>query len=195
MQVPAEQASFTVQILPSLQRVPSGARGFEQRPLAGLQTPAMWHASEAVQTTGSDPEQMPATQASVRVHGSESLQGVLSGATGFEHRPLAGLQVPARWHASEAVQTTGLEPAHAPPTQVSVRVQASPSLQGVLSGATGFEQRPLAGLQVPARWHASEAAQTTGLEPTHAPPTQVSVCVHGSESLQGVPFGATEFAH
>ncbi|PYM17130.1 MAG: hypothetical protein DMD81_10205 [Candidatus Rokuibacteriota bacterium] len=26
---------------------------------------------------------------------------------GFEHTPVAGLQVPARWHWSDAVQTTG----------------------------------------------------------------------------------------
>ena len=74
-------------------------------------------------------------------------------------------------------------------------MQALPSLHGVLSGATGFEQRPLSGLQEPATWHASDAVQTTGFEPTHNPPWHVSVCVHALASLQDVPFGAFVLTH
>ena len=51
------------------------------------------------------------------------------------------------------VQTTGFEPTHEPAAHLSVLVHPSPSLQSVLSGATGFEQRPVPGLQVPAMWH------------------------------------------
>jgi hypothetical protein len=42
-QTPCEQASLTVQALPSVQAVPLGALGFEQGPFAGLQVPATWH--------------------------------------------------------------------------------------------------------------------------------------------------------
>src|SRR5438067_1501905 len=69
---------------------------------------------------------------------------------GSEHAPVAGLQVPAVWHWSEAVQTTGSLPVHTPPSQVSVRVQASPSLHAVPSAFAGFEHMPLAGSQLPA---------------------------------------------
>jgi hypothetical protein len=48
------------------------------------------------------------------------------------------------------VQTTGLAPAHAPAWQVSVRVQALPSLQAVPFGLLGFEHVPDMGLHVPA---------------------------------------------
>lgn len=43
VQVPAWQASPVVHALPSVQVAPLGAVGFEQLPLAGSQTPAMWH--------------------------------------------------------------------------------------------------------------------------------------------------------
>src|SRR5205814_8952114 len=106
---------------------------------------------------------------------------------GAEHAAVAGLQGPAVWHWSEAVQTTGSLPVHTPPSQVSVRVQASPSLHAVPSAFAGFEHIPLAGSHVPAMWHWSEAAQTTGLVPVHTPPSQVSVWVQASPSLQTVP--------
>jgi len=48
------------------------------------------------------------------------------------------------------VQETGFAPLHAPAWQVSVWVQASPSLHAVPFGLVGFEQTPLSGLQVPA---------------------------------------------
>jgi hypothetical protein len=48
-----------VQVLPSLQVVPSSADGFEQVPVAALQVPARWHSSLAVQTTAV-PRQAPA---------------------------------------------------------------------------------------------------------------------------------------
>jgi len=63
------------------------------------------------------------------VHAFASLQPVPSAAVGFEHWPVAESHVPATWHWSDAVQVTGLAPLHVPLWQVSVCVQASPSLQ------------------------------------------------------------------
>ncbi len=68
-----------------------------------------------------------------------------------------GSHVPATWHWSLAVHTTGFEPTHVPLWQVSVRVHALPSLHAVPSAAAGFEHRPVAGSHVPAKWHWSLA--------------------------------------
>jgi hypothetical protein len=70
-----------------------------------------------------------------------------------------------------------------------------PSLHDVPSAAAGFEQAPLAGSQVPAAWHWSLAVQVTGLEPTHAPPRQASICEQALPSLQTVPSIAAGFEH
>jgi len=50
-QLPAWQASPTVQALPSEQEVPFGFNGCVHAPVAGLQAPTSWHESRAVQTT------------------------------------------------------------------------------------------------------------------------------------------------
>src|SRR5436309_4930705 len=89
----------------------------------------------------------------------------------------------------------GLLPVHVPLTQRSVCVHELPSLQLVPSGAAGFEQVPLAGLQVPAAWHWSAAEQTIGLVPLHAPLWHVSVCVQALPSLHVVPFGTAPWPH
>ena len=78
-----------------------------------------------------------------------SLQAVPFAAFGFEQRPVPVLHVPAMWHGSLAVQTTGFAPVQTPDWHVSVCVQALPSLQAVPSGLAGFEH-PDTGLQVPA---------------------------------------------
>jgi hypothetical protein len=95
----------------------------------------------------------PAWQVSLCVHAFPSSHVASSGRGGFEHAPVAGLQVPAAWHWSDGVQTTGLAPVHVPPSHVSVCVHAFPSSQFVPSGRAGFEHAPVAGLQVPAAWH------------------------------------------
>jgi hypothetical protein len=61
--------------------------------------------------------------------------------------------VPASWQGFWAAHVTGFEPVHPPAWQVSVWVQALPSLQGVPFGLAGFEQWPVVGSQVPASWH------------------------------------------
>src|SRR5207247_4331297 len=78
-------------------------------------------------------------------------------------------------------------PVQTPALQASPSVLASPSLQGVPSGVTGFEQVALSGSQTPASWHWSWAVQTTGLTAVHVPPWQVSLCVQASPSSQLVP--------
>src|SRR5437867_1825743 len=152
---PFMQASLAVHSFPSSQLVPSGDG-------APMQTPA-WQVSVCVQLLPSSqdvasgtallPLQAPAWPVSVGVRVSPASQAVPSGFAGFEHWPLAGSQAPAVWHWSWAVQTTGLVPVQPPPWQVSVWVQASPSLQAAPSGFAGFEQTPVAGSHVPALWH------------------------------------------
>ena len=88
---------------PSLQDVPSGLGGLEHIPVDGLQVPTLWHWSEAVQTTGLAPVQVPDWQVSVWVHKSPSLQGVPLALGGSEQTPVDGLQVPALWHWSECL--------------------------------------------------------------------------------------------
>src|SRR5207249_3717834 len=143
----------------------------------------------AVHTTGSMPTQMPASQASVRVQALPSSQPVPSGLAGLLQTPDAGLQMPAVWHWSAAVHTTGLAPTQAPAAQVSVRVQALASLHLVPLGLAGLLQTPDAGSQVPAVWHWLAAVHTTGFAPTQAPASQVSVCVQALPSSQPLPLG------
>src|SRR5438309_31212 len=124
VQVPATQLSDWVQALLSLQAMPSVAGGFEQVPVDASQVPATWHWSLAVQTTGFAPTQAPAWQVSVWVQAFESVQALPSDLGGFEQTPVVVSQVPATWHWSLALQTTGFEPTQAPAWQVSVWVQA-----------------------------------------------------------------------
>src|SRR5206468_9031080 len=84
---------------------------------------------------------------------------------GFGQTPVDGLHIPATWHRSGVVQTTGLLPVQVPDWHVSVCVQALPSLQEVPFAAAGFEQMPVDVLHVPATWHWSSAVQATGLLP------------------------------
>src|SRR5213083_1824275 len=186
-QMPASQASVRVQALPSSQPVPSGLAGLLQTPDAGLQTPAVWHWSAAVHTTGLAPTQAPAAQLSVRVQALPSSHGAPSSLAGLLQTPEAGLQTPAVWHWSAAVHTTGFPPTQAPAAQVSVRVQALPSSHGAPSSLAGLLQTPEAGLQTPAVWHWSAAVHTTGFPPTQAPAAQVSVRVQALPSSHDAP--------
>ena len=107
VQTPVWHVSVCVQALPSLQAVPFGALGFEHVPVAGLHVPATWHWSRAVHVTGLEPVQTPVWHVSVCVQALPSLHAVPFGAAGFEHRPVPVSHVPATWHGSLAVQTTG----------------------------------------------------------------------------------------
>ena len=92
----------------------------------------------------------PDWQLSVWVHASPSEQEVPLAAGGLLQVPLVGLQVPATWHWSNAVQVTGLVPVHTPDWQLSLCVQTSPSEHAVPFAAAGLLHVPFAGLQVPA---------------------------------------------
>jgi len=94
--------------------------------------------------------QTPFWQLSLVVHRRPSLHDVPLDWLGFEHAPFAGLQVPATWHWSEAAQVTGLLPVQTPAWQVSVCVQALPSLHAVPLPAAGLEHVPVEELHVPA---------------------------------------------
>ena len=82
---------------------------------------------------------------------------------------------------------TELPPTQDPAWQVSVLVQALPSLHGVPSAAAGLEQAPVPVLHAPAAWHWSAATHVTGFDPMQAPATHESVCVQAFPSLQAVP--------
>ena len=90
---------------------------------------------------------------------------------------------------------TELLPVQVPPSQVSVWVHALPSLHDVPSPLAGFEQVPVAGLQVPASWHWSEAVHVTELLPVQVPLWQVSLCVHALPSLHDAPLFLAGFEH
>src|SRR5258705_347564 len=117
----------------------------------------------------------------------------MSGLPGFEQAPVVGLQLPTKWHESEAVQVTGLPLLQAPSWQVSASVQAFPSLHALLSGLPGFEHAPVAESQTPAEWHESEAVHVTGLPLLQAPSWQVSACVQALPSLHALPSGMSGF--
>src|SRR5439155_1225821 len=186
-QAPAAQVSVCVQALPSSQGAPSALAGLLQAPVAGLPVAGGVRWSEGAHATGFVPRQAPAWQVSLCVQALPSSQGAPLGLAGLLQAPVAGLHVPAEWHWSEAVHTTGFVPRHAPAWQVSLCVQSLPSSQGAPLDLTGLLQAPVAGLQVPAEWHWSEAVHTTGFVPTQAPAWQVSVCVQSLPSSQGAP--------
>jgi hypothetical protein len=106
---------------------------------------------------------------------------------GFEQTPVLGLHVPAVWHWSGLGQTVGVPAEHTPAWQVSVVVQAFPSLHVVPFAFAGFEHTPVVGLQVPALWHWSVAPQVLAVPPHTPPALHTSLTVHGSPSSQAEP--------
>src|SRR5438552_2394813 len=192
---PALQTSPSVLASPSSHGVPSGVTGFEQVAFSGSQTPASWHWSWAVQTTGLTAVHVPPWQVSLSVQASPSLHPVPSALAGFEHSPVPGLQVPASWHCSGAGQVTEVPAVHVPPWQVSLSVQASPSSHPARRSSDLFEQVAVSGSQVPASWHWSGAVQATEVPAVHVPPWQVSLSVQASPSLHPVPSALLGFEH
>jgi hypothetical protein len=122
-----------VQALPSLHGIPFALFGFVQTPVEVLQVPATWHWSSAVHVTAVPGMHAPEWQVSLVVHALPSVHDAPSAFAGFEQTPVLGLQTPTAWHWSWAVHVTGLAPVHTPPTQVSLCVQALPSLHEVPS--------------------------------------------------------------
>src|SRR5262249_53307678 len=187
VQTPAWQISLRVHAFPSSHVAPSGFVGLEQTPDDGSHTPASWHWSPALQTTGSRPVQTPASQVSLRLHAFPSSHVAPPAFVGLEHYPAVVPPTPASWHWSPALQTTGSRPVQTPAWQVSLRVHAFPSSQGVPSLFTGLEHAPVAGSQTPASRHWSPAPQTTGSRPVQTPAWHVSLRVHALPSSHAVP--------
>ncbi len=120
--VPVWQVSDVVHESPSSQPVPLLALGFEHVPLPASQTPAWWHWSLALQTTGVPPTQLPPLHTSTVVHGLLSLQlVVLSECV----QPVSGSQ-PSLVHKLLSSQEI-LLPLQDPLAQTSLLVQALPS--------------------------------------------------------------------
>jgi hypothetical protein len=133
------------------------------------------------------PAQAPALQVSPVVQASPSSHAVPSGFGVTAHVPVAGLQAATSWHASAAGQTTGELPWHTPALQLSVCVQALPSLHAAPSGLAETGHWPVGGSHAPTVLHPSEAGHATGSEPTQTPAWQTSVFVQAFQSLQSVP--------
>jgi hypothetical protein len=131
-----------------------------------------------------------------KTHRLPSEQGVPSTtATGVEQSPVDGSHVPGRWHVSGATHVIGFEPMHVPALHWSVWVQRFSSLQAVPSGATGVEQSPVLGSQVPAKWQESDATQAMRFVGWQTPFWQASLTPHAFPSSQIVPFGRGGFEH
>jgi hypothetical protein len=89
------QESITLQRLPSLHIVPSGALGLLHIPVAASQVPATWHWSDGMHVVLLPPTQAPFWHESIWLQALLSLHAVPSGALGLSHIPVIGLQVPA----------------------------------------------------------------------------------------------------
>jgi len=149
-----------------------------------------------VHTTGFFPVHTPPWQVSVCVQAFPSLHAVPSALAGLEHVPVAGSQVPATWHWSEALQTAGLRPRHTSASQVSVCVQASPSSQVVPSPAGIPMQRPASQLSPVVHWlPSSQAVPSATAVPRQVPAWQLSCVVHALSSSQAVPSATTAPTH
>lgn len=201
-QVPSWQLSPMVQASPSSQPEPSDFTGFEQRLVFWSQVPGTWHWSSAKQSlfvlhgqllvVG---EQVPDSQWSPEVQVRPSLHDPPFGAGGSEQTPVAGSQVPARWHESEGLQeVVAVGEPHAPDWHVSPEVQSFASLHGVPSGCEGVEHVPVPVLQVPFWWHWSRAKQSLSeahgqvlLAGVHTPARHWSPVVQARVSSQNAP--------
>jgi hypothetical protein len=134
-------------------------------------------------------------QLSEPLHWSPSEQVAPSGFAGFVHSPVDESQVPASWHASLAMQVTGVPGLHVPAWQVSAPLQALPSPQEDPLGLAGFVHCPVEASHVPGLWHSSLATHVTGVPGVQAPAWQTSAPLHASLSAQEEPLGLAGFEH
>jgi hypothetical protein len=108
----ALHVSAPLHALPSVHDVPA-ATGVCVTPPEGVHASVV-HGLLSSIATAPVPVQAPVWQVSVDVHALLSLHDAPSGLVGFEQLPVAVSQVPATWHWSCAVHTTGFPPLHAP---------------------------------------------------------------------------------
>ena len=121
-----------MQPLPSLQRLPSPATGFEHVPVSLSQVPTLWHWSDAPQTTGVAPVQTPVLQLSIVVHLSPSSHAVASAALATPQEP--AVQVLTLQAAAVPQSATVTQPTHAPlPSHLS----EPPAMPHAVLTATG----------------------------------------------------------
>jgi hypothetical protein len=155
----------------------------------------------ATEAQGAVPWHTPAVHASPWDSALPSSQAVPSGFAGLLHVPVPGEHVPMSWHWSLAVHGTGLLPVQAPAKQVSVWVQALPSLQPVPSawllqtaGCAGLQiWQVFAGLAAPPAKHAPATRQFPGNNVKLQVPSPLQVsAVQANPSLQvyAVPMHA-----
>jgi hypothetical protein len=150
LQMPEPLQESTVQgLLSSGHGVPAAAFTTVQPPLPS-QVELAWH-TPGLQVWLAPPH-VPFVHESFEVQGLPSSHAVPFARDACAHEPVTGLQA-AEWHWSWGEQTTGLLPRQTPDWQVSVCVQALPSLHAVPSESIGREHTPVAGLQAPAAWH------------------------------------------
>jgi len=172
-QAPPTQVSFVVQAFPSSQ-------GWEllayKQPCDGSQRSSV-HPLPSSQLGAAPPTQLPPKQVSSVVQALWSSQGSL---LLVKTQPLPESQVSVV-HPLPSSHTGGPPPTQAPLEQVSLVVQASPSLQA----ATLFTfTQPLAGSQE-SSVQTLPSLQSGAAPPTQVPPAQASLVVQASPSSHG----------
>jgi hypothetical protein len=170
----------------------------EHAPVVWLHVPVLQASVSLLQSTG-----VPGLQFNVGLHVSVPLQALPSSQSALlvqEHAFLSATHPPAlslqlsTVHAIPSLHTTGAPP-QTPLVQTSVFVQKSPSLHAVPSVFGGLEHVPFFGSHVPAEWHWSWGAQTTGFAPLQAPAWHVSDWVQALLSSHVVPSVIAGFEH
>src|SRR6266849_2108169 len=170
---PAAQVSLVVQAFPSLQ---GPVLLVCTQPVAGTQLSSV-QTLPSSQLGAGPPTQVPPLHASLVVQAFPSLHGlVLLVCT----QPVCVLQVSVVQTLPSSQLGAG-PPTHVPLAQVSLVVQAFPSLQGLVLLIC---VHPLAGLQASVV-QTFPSSQLGAGPPTHAPAAQVSLVVQAFPSLQG----------
>jgi hypothetical protein len=172
-QVPPEQVSPVVQALPSLHAAEFGV--FTQ-PTAGLHE-SLVQGFASLQLGAAPPWHAPPEQVSPVVQALPSLHGCVFG---WLMQPEDGSHE-SLVQGFVSLQFGAGPPTQAPPAQVSLVVQALPSLHGFALAAW---VQPDAGLHESVV-HGFESSQLGGGPPTHAPPAHVSPVVQALPSLHG----------
>jgi hypothetical protein len=190
-QTPPVQVSGPVQALPSSQPVPFGRFAPPSHwPFAGLQLLAAWQAIPTAHVRVGPIMHTPFWQLSVVHRLLSTLQAVPLVLLIRVHIPVAASQLPAIWQAVSG-QGTAPAPTHmpawAPPPQLSVGVQALPSLQLVPGSLFGTLHTPSAGSQAAGSWHWPPPPVHETAVPAQAPARQASAFVQRFMSLQVLP--------
>ncbi len=195
VQIPLEQASSSVQMLPSSQGRPSlaGVRMLQLGATPLVSQVATLQALPEVEQSIGSPAQTPPKQASSRVqtlpssHGSPSATGVRMSQLG----PVPLVSQEAVLQALPEVEQSMGSPAQTPSKHTSSMVQGLPSLQGEPS-FDGVRISQLGSAPLVAQdavlQASPEVEQSTG-SPRQTPPKQASSRVQTLPSSQGTPSG------